>query len=161
MKKYIILIISFFLDLSLLNFLPYSYQNISYLYPCFFISTVFLTYNLFLDNKTYFKTILILSIIYGSIFLNSPLLGIFIFLLLGYASKNYHKYITINYFSMLIGIILIIILNDSIIYLILSFSEITTFSIKLLIYKLTRSIPINIIYTTLVYNYLIKISSTF
>ena len=161
MKKYIILIISIILDLVLLNFLPYTYQHISYIFPCFFTSSIFLTYDLFLKDKTYFRTILILSIIYGSLFLNSCLLGMFLFLLLSYISKLYHKYININYFSILIGLILVILLHDSIIYLILSFGEITSFSIKIIIYKLTRSILINIIYTTFIYYYLIKKSSTF
>lgn len=159
MRKYIILIISLILDIILLNILPFTYNDINYLFPMFFIISLFLIYPLFNTDKNYFLTIFISSIIYGGLFYNNILLGISSIMLLGLFTKLYNKYLNLNNISMLIGIILVIILNNTYIYLVLSFSLISVFSFNILFYKIKRSILLNLIYSLIIYNLLITSSS--
>lgn len=156
MNKYIFLIISFILDFVLLNVLPFSYLNISYLQPLFLVISVSLIYKLFNSDKQYFITIVIVSILYGSLFMNNILLGMFLLLLVGMITKFYNKYINLNNFTIIIEVISIIILYEFLIYLITNISFITFFSINNLLYKISHSIIINLIYVILIYNLYIK-----
>lgn len=159
MNKYIILIVSFILDLVLLNILPFQYQNITYFNPLFMIVSIFLVYNLFNDERKYFITILIFSLLYGALFMNNILLGSFLFLIVAFVTKLYNRYINLNIFTLLLGIIVTIILYDSIMYIVLCCSFVSNFSLKILLYKIKHSIVINIIYSLLLYVFCIKKSS--
>ena len=159
MRKYIILTISLILDVVLLNIFPFTYNSINYLFPMFYIMSIFLIYPFFNTDKEYLLTIFISSIIYGGLFYNNILLGISSIVLLGLFTKFYNKYINLNNISMIIGIILVIILNNTYIYLVLSFSLISIFSSNILFYKIIRSIILNLIYSLIIYNLLITSSS--
>ena len=159
MRKYTILILSFILDFILLNIFPFVYNSINNLFPMFLIVSIFLIYPIFNTDKSYYITIFISSIIYGGLFYNNILLGISSIMLVGYFTKIYNKYINLNNISMIIGIILVIILNNIYIYLVLCFSLISIFSLDILLYKIKRSIVLNLIYSLIIYNLFISSSS--
>lgn len=156
MNKYIFLIISFILDFVLLNIIPFNYYNISYFQPLFLIVSISLSYKLFNSDKQYFTTIFVISIFFGSLFMNNILFGIFSLLLVALITKLYNKYINLNNFTLLIEILFIIAIYDTFIYMVISLSIISTFSFNSLLYKFTHSIIINLVYAFFIYNFYIK-----
>lgn len=156
MNKYVFLIISFVLEFLFLNVLPFEYQQILYIQPMFIITTIFLIYSLFDSNRKYYQVILFFSIIYGSLFLNNILLGVFLLLIVSFISKIYHKYIHLNIFTIILGIIVIILIYDSVFYIILNISQVSIFSFNVLLYKITHSLIINLVYASLIYKFYIK-----
>lgn len=157
--KYFILTTSLILDYLLLNILPFSYENINYLHPSLFIISIFLVCSLFKNNKKYYLTSFIFGIIYGGVFLNNILLGVFLNLFISFLSILYNKYINSNNITNILGVILIIILSNTFIYLVLSFCLITDFSFYVLIYKIKRSLLLNILYSIFIYNIFLNFSS--
>lgn len=159
MNKYLFLITAFILDFLFLNLLPFEFQQISYIYPMFTIITIFLIYSLFNDDKKYYQVITIYAILYGTMFLNNILLGIFLFLILGFISKIYHKYIHLNVFTVILSSFIIILIYDSTFYTILNLAQLTNFSFKILLYKLKQSLLFNMLCSILIYQFVIKKSS--
>lgn len=156
MNKYIFLTISFLLDFVLLYILPFNYYNISHLQPLFLITAIFLSYKLFNNDKQYFTTVFIISILYGSLFMNNILLGMFSLLLISLITKLYNKYINLNNFTLVIAVLFTIIIYDTFIYMMISLAVVSTFSFDALLYKITHSIIINLIYAFIMYNFYIK-----
>lgn len=159
MSKYLILIISFILDITLMNFLPNSFQNITYFQPLFTVVALFYIYNLFNDDKKYFITIIVLAIVYGSLLFNNLLLGLFIFIIIGYIIKLFYRYITLNILTSILGVLIIITIYDTLLYIMLCLSFVLTFSVQLLWYKLIHSIIINLLYGCFMYYFCVKKSS--
>lgn len=159
MNKYIFLITAFILDFLFLNIFPFEYQQISYIYPMFMITTVFLIYSLFNDDKKYYQVIVPFSIIYGATFLNNILLGIFLFLIVGFISRVYHKYIHLNILTVALGVFIVILIYDSTFCLLLNLAQVSNFSLNVLLYKLKHSLLLNIVRSILIYQFCIKNSS--
>ena len=71
------LFISFILDLFIFYFLPFSFNNISFIFPMFFICTNILLFKYISKDNYYIY--LIFVILYSSIFLGNIILGLILF----------------------------------------------------------------------------------
>lgn len=134
----ILLSVSFILDFILFNFISFSFNNISFLFPMLFLIT-----NIYLFkyiNKKNFYIYLLFIILYSSTFLNNIILGIVLFSSIYFINK------LILYFPIYIRVLLLIFIYDLIFYLILIVFSNYQLSISFYLYKVIRSILVNIIY---------------
>lgn len=134
------LTVSILLDYLLTNYLNYEIGNIS-IFPMFTIT--YIAYQLLTDNdiKKIIIGISIYSILSGVIGINLLFLLIILYLI-----KYLEKKDITNYF---IIIAISLITYDSLFYLILNLFRINTYTLDILIIKLFRSLPINLIYSNL------------
>ena len=104
------LFISFILDLFIFYFLPFSFNNISFIFPMFFICTNILLFKYISKDNYYIY--LIFVILYSSIFLGNIILGLILFFSIYYLSKLFR-------FNNIIFSLLLLFIYDLLFYLIL------------------------------------------
>ena len=139
------LTISILFDYLLTNYLNYEVTNIS-IFPMFTIT--YIIYQLLIEKniKNIIIAIIIFSILSGIISIN------LLYLLIISLLINKYKYT--NYFLL---IVVCLIFYDSLYFLLLNLFMINTYSINILIIKICRSIPVNLLYFfILYYNYCTK-----
>lgn len=148
----IISIISLIFDGVLTNFLPYLNGDLTLFTPMFSVVSIFLLYPLLLnDNKKYLLYTFIYGIIYDLLYTNLFLYDAFIFLFLGFFTLKIYKNFKVTKIKVLIYLSLSIIIYESLFagsVLILNLVPIT---IEKLIYKISHSLIINLIYGEILY----------
>ena len=140
---YIIGIIIIILDGIIVYLFPSYFNQLNYLFPM--LSITFLV-SIYGYTKKYLKTSLILGFIYDLLYSSIFLYNTLIFLLLSKINKKIFNYIQINLFNKILLLILNIILYDSINFLIINFSKYNKIVFNDLIYKISHSIILNIIF---------------
>ena len=151
----IILILSFILDGILTNFLPYI--ELSLFTPLLTLVSIFLIYPFYKKTEIrYFVTLIILGLLYDLFYTNLLFFNATLFLLIGFITKIIYRNLDINFIKLIIyiiGIIIIYELTTGIIILIFNLVPIT---ITKILYKITHSILLNVIYAELIY-FILKI----
>lgn len=151
----IILILSFILDGILTNFLPYT--ELSLFTPLLTLVSIFLIYPFYKKTEIrYFVTLIILGLLYDLFYTNLLFFNATLFLLIGFITKIIYRNLDINFIKLIIyiiGIIIIYELTTGIIILIFNLVPIT---ITKILYKITHSILLNVIYAELIY-FILKI----
>ncbi len=154
----LIIIISFILDWIINNIVNYQYNNLSLFTPLLTIVSIFLIYPLFKKKKNnYFIVLFIIGIIYDLLFTNLIIVNRLLFLLVGYISKYIHDNYELNILTITISLIFIISIYETSLLLILVVLRIYDFSIIDLLYKISHSLLLNIIYGLVGY-YLIDLN---
>lgn len=148
--KYIVILISIILDIIFLNFYNYSYGYISWFYPMLTITSIsFISKYYNLKNKTkYFLVIIIFSIIYDILVINNLFLTIFLFLQIAYINIYLNSIFPNSLISIIIKALISLVVYDVIFYIILVVINYYDFSINVLIYKISHSIILNLIYVS-------------
>ncbi len=146
----IILIISILLDGILNNSLPYI--NLSLFTPLLTLISVIIIYPLYKkEDKKYLITIFITGIVYDLLYTNMLFYNGIIFLVLGLLNIFINKKVQVNYltiiFILLLNITLYVLLNS----LLLFSCNIIEMSIEKIIYILTHSIVLNLVYGYLLF----------
>ena len=131
------LFISFILDLFIFYFLPFSFNNISFIFPMFFICTNILLFKYISKDNYYIY--LIFVILYSSIFLGNINLGLILFFSIYYLSKLFR-------FNNIIFSLLLLFIYDLLFYLILVIFMKYSFSLSFYFYKVFKSIFINVFF---------------
>lgn len=131
-------LISFILDYLFLNFISYSFYNISFIFPMFFVCTSILLFK-YLSNSNYY-IYLIFIILYGSIFLGNIILGLILFLSIYFISKFFKNV------PVVLSTIMLIYIYDFLFYSILIVFLNYSFSIDIYLYKIIRSFIINFLF---------------
>ena len=152
----IILIISIALDGILTNYLPYLVNDLSYFTPLLTVVSIFIIYplNRKKENK-FFIIIFIVGIIYDLLYTNLLFLNGLLFLLIALVSKIIYKNFETSYLKLIIYTILIIVIYETAYASILFIYRVVPITLYKLIYKITHTILLNIIYVELL-NYIIK-----
>lgn len=155
MISLIYLIITIFLDNICNLFFNYSYQNLSIVTPMFTVASLIIIF-VFIKNKTIFLIIslligLIYDLLYSNIFICS-----YLFFVLGIIIIYFYKKRKPNLLNSLILSIIILITYDSLLFFYLVLLDYSSFTINDLIYKLSNSLIINIIYVLISYCILYK-----
>lgn len=152
MIELIIIITSFILDGILTNFLPYISNDLSLFTPLLTVTIIFLIYPFYKKReKRYYITILILGILYDLFYTNLLFFNAIIFLLLGVISSYIHKNFELNHLKLIIYIALIITAYELITAIIIAIFNLVPITLSKVIYKITHSLLLNIIYAQLVY----------
>lgn len=148
----IIIIISIILDGVLSNFLPYTIGNLSYFTPLLTLVSLFLIYQFYIKKtKKYYIVALIMGLIYDLLYTNLLFYNSILFLIIAILIKYLYKNFEVNYFNIILYIIVIITSYEIIQALIILSFQLVPITISKLIYKIIHSLILNIIYTEIVY----------
>ena len=133
----IILIISFILDGVLTNFLPFGVENISLFTPLLTIVALVVIYNFFYHKeKNYYILSFVIGILYDLFYTNLLFLDGLLFLLIAFVITKIYKVVGFNYMWIALDIVIF---------------NLVPMSIYRLLYKISHSIILNIIYGELLY----------
>lgn len=152
MSSIIIMIISLLLDGLLTNYLPYLVNDLSYFTPLFTLISIFIVYPLYRKKeKEYFISIFILGFVYDLLFTNLLFFNAVLFVFIGFIIKYIIKNFELGYIKIIIYVLLIVIFYESLTALFLGVFNIVPITIDRLIYKITHSLLLNIIYSELLF----------
>ena len=149
---YIIGFIIIILDGFIVYLIPSYFNELNYFYPM--LSITFLV-SIYGYSKKYLKTSFILGFIYDLLYSNIFLYNSLIFLLLAKINKKIFNYIQNNLFNKILILLLNIILYDTINFFIVYFSKYNNVSFNDLVYKVSHSLLLNIIFI-IIFNVLLK-----
>lgn len=148
----IILIISFILDGVLTNFLPFGVENISLFTPLLTIVALVVIYNFFYHKeKKYYILSFIIGILYDLFYTNLLFLDGLLFLLIAFVITKIYKVVGFNYMWIALDILISIIIYECSFALVIVIFNLVPMSIYRLLYKISHSIILNIIYGELLY----------
>lgn len=148
----IIILVSLLLDGILTNYLPYLVNDLSLFTPLFTLVSISLLYPYYRKKeKEFFIMIFITGIIYDLFYTNLLFIDGLLFLLIAYISKFIYRNYELNYFRLIIYIILMVIIYESSLALIILIFNLVPVTISKLLYKISHSIIINVIYGELIY----------
>lgn len=141
--KCLIILISIILDGLIPNITLFNFNNLTYFTPiCTATSLVFL-YN---EDKKFYWLLFLISIIYGSLYINNLLLSIMAFFLIFVFLKLFKRFFSDNFFTTIVQILLVIILWDLLFFLFNSILVTNVFLWNNYFYKVTHSILFNLVY---------------
>lgn len=147
-----IMILSIYFDGLLTNILPYLENDLSLFTPMLTIVSLFLIYPFYRKReKEYFIRIAILGFIYDLLYTNLLFYDALVFLLLGYVVKIIYKNLDIRPFKISLYVIGLIILNELLLSFMILVFQLTPITISEIIYKISHSILLNIIYAEGIY----------
>ena len=158
MLSIIITIISLLLDGLLTNYLPYLVGDLSLFTPLLTVVSIFVIYPFFRKKeKNYFSFIFILGIIYDLFYTNLLFFNAILFLIIGLITKYIYKNFEVNSIRLILYTIILVTSYESITGLILYIYNMVPITMPKVIYKITHSLIINIIYIEIVYFIINKI----
>lgn len=151
--KFILIVIAIFLDVFLNNVFNFGIYSLTYFYPMFTVATISYLSNLYnnANRKNYYVLVLIVSILYDSIIINNLLISITVFLSIAFINVKLKNNLSNNLINNILRLILSIICYDIIFYLLLVVVGYQNFDINRLVYKITHSIIINVIYMSIMF----------
>lgn len=152
MISIIIVIISFILDGILSNFLPYVTNDLSLFTPAFTLVSLFLVSSFYHHKeKNYYILYFIAGLCYDLFYTNLLFFNGFMFLVMGIITVRIHKYFEVDFFKLIIYIPLIIAIYESLSALIFSIFNLVPITLYKLLYKISHTLILNIIYALLVF----------
>ena len=158
----IIEIISIILDGLLTNFLPYLVNDLSLFTPLFTIVSIFIIYPLYRKKeKKYFCVIFVAGFIYDLMYTNLLFFNVILFIIIGLLSRYIQKNYEVSYLKIMLYTIIIIVFYESLTAFILFTYNMVPVSLEKVIYKITHSILINIIYVEILYYIINKIPNKY
>lgn len=148
----IIIIFSLLFDGLLTNYLPYLVNDLSLFTPLFTVTILFIIYPFYRKKpKIYLITAFITGFIYDSFYTNLLFFNAILFLIISVISMYLYKNFEVSYFSLIIYIILIVTLYESLTGIILFIFRIVPVTPTKVLYKITHSIIINVLYGELIF----------
>ena len=148
----IIIIISLIFDGLLTNYLPYLVDDLSLFTPLFTVTILFLIYPFYRKKpKNYFITAFIVGMIYDSFYTNLLFFNAILFLIISIISYYLYKNLEVSYIRLILYIIIIIAAYESLTGIILFIFRIVPITPTKVIYKITHSLILNILYGELVF----------
>lgn len=148
----IIVLISLILDGLLTNYLPYLVNNLSFFTPMFTLVSLFIIFPFYRKNPTkYYIIVFIIGLIYDLLYTNLLFFNAILFLIIAIVSKYLYRNFEINYFKLIIYIVLIIAFYETLTALIILIFQLVPITVSKLIYKISHSLILNIIYAELIY----------
>lgn len=142
----IYLLISLFLDLLLGNILNTTYQHLNYFFPLIFITSLTLSYILIKNYKIFFPTIILIGIIYDTLYSDIFLLNTYYFILSSLFLYIFYKNKSPSILNIILISTSIFLMYDIYIFFTLILLDYSVFKIDYLLYKLIRTFPLNFIY---------------
>lgn len=148
----IILIISVYLDGLLSLFLPYIPGQLSIFTPMLTLVSLLIIYPLYRKKeKKYFIILFITGIIYDLLYTNLLFYNALVFVLFGFIIKFIYKNLDVSSIKLIFYEILIIVAYELLISLFILIFNLVPISINEIVYKITHSLLLNLIYSELLY----------
>jgi len=151
--KLLVIFISIFLDLLLLNLYRISNISLNYFYPMLTISSVVYLCNFYSNSnrKKYYVFVLIISFIYDSLVTNNLLITVSLFELIAFINVKFKNVLSNNLFNNLLRNIISITCYDFAFHMLLVIVRYQNFNFSILIYKLFHSYVLNLIYISIMF----------
>ena len=152
MISIVIIIISLLLDGLLTNYLPFLVNNLSLFTPLFTLISISIIYPFYRKKeKEYYSMVFIIGIIYDLCYTNLLFLNAIMFLIIAIVSKYIYKNFEITFFRLIVYTIIIITIYEFITAGIIGILGLVPITIERIIYKITHSIVLNVIYVEILY----------
>lgn len=145
----IYLIVSVFFDMIFSNIVSLSFQNISYLFPLFFISSIPICFFTIKNKKIFFCAICLFGILYDLLYSDVVLINFYYVLLYGFFVYIFYFNRRVSFFNIVFVCLFGFILYDFYICVVLILINYSSFSIYDILYKNLHSFIINFIYVML------------
>lgn len=151
--KLILALISIIIDLFLLNIYRVTASNLNYFYPMFTIISLIYICNLYsnANRKNYYYFVFLIAIIYDTLVTNNLLITVFLFEIIAYLNIKLKKNFSNNLFNNIIRAFISILIYDLSFHLLLVIVRYQTFNITKVIYKVSHSLVLNIIYLSVMF----------
>lgn len=151
--KFLLFIVSIFLDVIFNNAFMSSINNISYFYPMFTITSVVYLSNFYTNpnRKNYYVLVLLIAIMYDCIVIGNLLISISLFLSIAVLNIKLKNHLTNNLINNILRLVLSIICYDLLFNLLFVIVGYQVFNISKIIYKITHSLIVNIIYLVVMF----------
>ena len=148
----IVTVISFLIDSFLSNYLYVSVSNNNIFIPMFTLLSFIITLPYFNNqSNNYLISCFIFGLIYDITFTNTLLLNAALFTLIGFVIILLDNGLSNNYFNSIIKMLIVIIIFDSLTYVILLMLDYIDYNILDLLLKIAKSLLLNFIYITVFY----------
>ena len=152
MKKILIIISSFILDIILSNVLPFMKGDLSIFTSLFVPITIYLIYPFYKNKELrYYIESFIIGIIYDLIFTNLLFFDGVIFLIISLVSVKIYKNFIVDKYKNIMYVFLIIILYEFLVASIFLIFNLVPISFYDFIYKISHTLLINVVYGFLLY----------
>ena len=152
MKKTLIIISSFILDIILSNVLPFMKGDLSIFTSLFVPITIYLIYPFYKNQELrYYIESFIIGIIYDLIFTNLLFFDGVIFLIISLVSVKIYKNFIVDKYKNIMYVFLIIILYEFLVASIFLIFNLVPISFYDFIYKISHTLLINVVYGFLLY----------
>ena len=148
----IIIAISLILDGILSNYLPYLVNDLSLFTPLFTLVSISLLYPYYRKKEKYFFImIFITGFVYDLFYTNLLFVNGLLFLLIAYISKLIYRNYENDYLKLIIYIALVVVVYETATVLIILIFNLVPVTLTKLLYKISHSLILNIIYGELIY----------
>lgn len=152
MKKILIIISSFILDIILSNVLPFMKGDLSIFTSLFVPITIYLIYPFYKNQKLkYYIESFIIGIIYDLIFTNLLFFDGVIFLIISLVSVKIYKNFIVDKYKNIMYVFLIIILYEFLVAFIFLIFNLVPICFYDFVYKISHTLLINVVYGFLLY----------
>lgn len=152
MKKTLIIISSFILDIILSNVLPFMKGDLSIFTSLFVPITIYLIYPFYKNQELkYYIESFIIGIIYDLIFTNLLFFDGVIFLIISLVSVKIYKNFIVDKYKNIMYVFLIIILYEFLMASIFLIFNLVPISFYDFVYKISHTLLINVVYGFLLY----------
>lgn len=152
MKKILIIISSFILDIILSNFLPFMKGDLSIFTSLFVPITIYLIYPFYKNQELkYYIESFIIGIIYDLIFTNLLFFDGVIFLIISLVSVKIYKNFIVDKYKNIMYVFLIIILYEFLVASIFLIFNLVPICFYDFVYKISHTLLINVVYGFLLY----------
>ncbi len=158
MLIFIFSFIPFILDYIFNLFMPYLSNNLSIFNTCFTIVTIALIYPLFKENKNYLIFLIFYGIIYDLFFTGLFVYDGLIFLLLGLITIYFNSNLENNYINTITYILFLLFIYFGIYSSFMFIFNVVPINFYKFIYIFIHSILSNVIYSTIIYLIIYKLS---
>lgn len=152
MKKILIIISSFILDIILSNVLPFMKGDLSIFTSLFVPITIYLIYPFYKNQELkYYIESFIIGIIYDLIFTNLLFFDGVIFLIISLISVKIYKNFIVDKYKNIMYVFLIIILYEFLVASIFLIFNLVPICFYDFVYKISHTLLINVVYGFLLY----------
>ena len=152
MKKILIIISSFILDIILSNVLPFMKGDLSIFTSLFVPITIYLIYPFYKNQELkYYIESFIIGIIYDLIFTNLLFFDGAIFLIISLVSVKIYKNFIVDKYKNIMYVFLIIILYEFLVASIFLIFNLVPICFYDFVYKISHTLLINVVYGFLLY----------
>mgnify|MGYP002525215124 FL=1 len=152
MKKILIIISSFILDIILSNVLPFMKGDLSIFTSLFVPITIYLIYPFYKNQELrYYIESFIIGIIYDLIFTNLLFFDGVIFLIISLVSVKIYKNFIVDKYKNIMYVFLIIILYEFLVASIILIFNLVPICFYDFVYKISHTLLINVVYGFLLY----------
>lgn len=148
----IILIVSLLLDGILSNYLPFLVNDLSLFTPLLTLVSIFIIYPFFKKKEIpYFIIVFVTGMIYDLFYTNLLFFNAVLFLSISLITIYIYKNLEVNSTKLILYLIIIVAAYESLTGIILFIYNVVPVTIPKVLYKITHSLILNIIYGELLY----------